>query len=64
MLQYKKMGFSFEFISESEYINEKGRIIKPVDEKTLIEYKIKVKDNNTGNELEKEFNGYLYAKEA
>ena len=64
ILQYKKMGFSFEFISESEYINEKGRIIKPVDEKTLIEYKIKVKDNNTGNELEKEFNGYLYAKEA
>ena len=64
MLQYKKMGFSFEFISESEYINEKGRIIKPVDEKTLIEYKIKVKDNNTGNELQKEFNGYLYAKEA
>ena len=64
MLQYKKMGFSFEFISESEYINEKGRIIKPVDEKTLIEYKIKVKDNNTGNELEKEFNGYIYPKEA
>ena len=60
MLQYKKMGFSFEFISESEYINEKGRVIKPVDKKTTIKYKIKVKDNNTGNELEKEFIGYIY----
>ena len=60
MLQYKKMGFSFEFVSESEYINEKGRVIKPVDKKTTIKYKIKVKDNNTGNELEKEFIGYIY----
>ena len=60
MLQYKKMGFSFEFVSESEYINEKGRVIKPVDKKTTIKYIIKVKDNNTGNELEKEFIGYIY----
>ena len=64
MLQYKKMGFSFEFTSESEYINEKGRVIKPVDKKTRIKYKIKVKDNNTGNELEKEFIGYIYPDES
>ena len=59
ILQYKKMGFSFEFISESEYINEKGRVIKPVEKKTKVSYRIKVKDNN-GNELEKQFTGYIY----
>ena len=63
MLQYKKMGFTFEFTSESEYINEKGRIIKPVEEETTLKYKIKVRDNN-GSGLEERFTSYIYPQES
>ena len=63
MLQYKKMGFTFEFTSESEYINEKGRIIKPVEEETTLKYKIKVRDSN-GSGLEERFTSYIYPQES
>lgn len=63
MLQYKKMGFTFEFTSESEYINEKGRIIKPVAEETTLKYKIKVRDSN-GSGLEERFTSYIYPQES
>lgn len=63
MLQYKKMGFTFEFTSESEYINEKGRIIKPVKEETTLKYKIKVRDSN-GSGLEERFTSYIYPQES
>ena len=63
ILQYKKMGFTFEFASESEYINEKGRIIKPVEEETTLKYKIKVRDNN-GSGLEERFTSYIYPQES
>ena len=63
ILQYKKMGFTFEFTSESEYINEKGRIIKPVEEETTLKYKIKVRDNN-GSGLEERFTSYIYPQES
>lgn len=63
MLQYKKMGFTFEFTSESEYINEKGRIIKPVEEETTLKYKIKVRDSN-GSSLEERFTSYIYPQES
>ena len=59
ILQYKKMGFSFEFKSNSEYINEKGRIIKPVEKETMITYRIKVTDSH-GSGLEEKFTSYLY----
>lgn len=63
MLQYKKMGFTIEFTSESEYINEKGRIIKPVEEETTLKYKIKVRDSN-GSGLEERFTSYIYPQES
>ena len=63
ILQYKKMGFTFEFTSESEYINEKGRIIKPVEEETTLKYKIKVRDSN-GSGLEERFTSYIYPQES
>ena len=63
ILQYKKMGFTFEFTSESEYINEKGRIIKPVKEETTLKYKIKVRDSN-GSGLEERFTSYIYPQES
>lgn len=63
MLQYKKMGFTFEFTSESEYINEKGRVIKPVEEETTLKYKIKVRDSN-GSGLEERFTSYIYPQES
>ena len=63
MLQYKKMGFTLEFKSESEYINEKGRIIKPVKEETTLKYKIKVRDSN-GSGLEERFTSYIYPQES
>ena len=63
ILQYKKMGFTFEFTSESEYINEKGRVIKPVEEETTLKYKIKVRDSN-GSGLEERFTSYIYPQES
>ena len=59
MLLYKNMGFKFEFISQSEYINNKGRIIKPVEKETIITYNIKVTDAQ-GNALGQKFTSYLY----
>ena len=59
MLLYKNMGFKFEFNSQSEYINNKGRIIKPVDKETIVTYKIKVTDSR-GSALEEKFTSYLY----
>ena len=54
MLKYQKMGYIFEFKSESEYLNEKGRVIKSVKEKTMVQYNITVKDKE-GNQLDKNF---------
>ena len=59
MLLYKNMGFKFEFTSQSEYINNKGRIIKPVEKETIITYNIKVTDAQ-GNALGQKFTSYLY----
>ena len=59
MLLYKNMGFKFEFTSQSEYINNKGRIIKPVEKETIITYNIKVSDAQ-GNALGQKFTSYLY----
>ena len=59
MLQYKNMGFSFEFKSQSDYINDKGRIIKPVEKETMISYRIKVTDSH-GSALDEKFTSYLY----
>ena len=63
MLQYKKQGYSFEFKSNSELVNEKGRVIKAVDEETMVEYTITVKDKD-GNTLEEKFHSYIYPKES
>ena len=62
MLQYKKMGFSFEFKSECEFVNEKGRVIKPVEEKTNVKYNIIIKDIN-GNIYEQNFSSLIYPVE-
>ena len=59
ILLYKKMGFSFEFIPESELLNEKGRIINDVSKETTIKYSIIVKDKDN-NELKEDFISYLY----
>ena len=59
MLKYQKMGYIFEFKSESEYLNEKGRVIKSVKEKTMVQYNIIVKDKE-GNQLDKNFISYIY----
>ena len=59
MLQYQKMGYSFEFISESDYLNEKGRVIKPIKEETIVKYTIIVKDKE-GNSLDKSFTSNIY----
>ncbi len=63
MLQYQKMGYSFEFKSNSELVNEKGRVIKAVDEETVVEYTIIVKDKE-GNTLEEKFSSFIYPKES
>ena len=59
MLQYQKMGYSFEFISESDYLNEKGRVIKTIKEETIVKYTIIVKDKE-GNSLDKSFTSNIY----
>ena len=59
MLKYQKMGYIFEFKSESEYLNEKGRVIKSVKDKTMVQYNITVKDKE-GNQLDKNFISYIY----
>ena len=62
MIQYQKMGYTFEFKSENELVNDKGRIIKPVAEETALKYTITVKDKD-GNSLEKRFTSILYPLE-
>ena len=62
MLQYQKMGFSFEFKSESELVNEKGRVINPVAEETPVKYVITVKDKD-GNSLVENFTSTIYPLE-
>ena len=62
MIQYQKMGYTFEFKSENELVNDKGRIIKPVAEETALKYTITVKDKD-GNSLEKSFTSILYPLE-
>ena len=62
MLLYKKMEYSFEFKSESEYLNDKGRVIKNVPKETTLEYTIVVKDKD-GNKIENNFYSYIYPYE-
>ena len=62
ILQYKNIGYSFEFKSESEFVNEKGRIIKAVENETIVKYIIIIKDKN-GNSLDKSFESCVYPPE-
>ena len=62
MIQYLNKGYTVEFKSENELVNDKGRIIRPVAEETTLEYTITVKDKE-GNSLEKSFSSILYPLE-
>ena len=59
MLLYKKMGYSFEFKTDSDCLDEKGRVIKNVAKETTVNYSIIVKDKD-GNKIEQSFYSYLY----
>jgi N-acetylmuramoyl-L-alanine amidase CwlA len=59
ILQYKKMGYSFEFKSESEFVNDKGRVIKAVEKETIIKYIISIKDKK-GNCLDIKLESCIY----
>ena len=62
ILQYKNIGYSFEFKSESEFVNDKGRVIKAVENETIVKYIIIIKDKN-GNSLDKSFESCVYPPE-
>ena len=62
ILQYKKIGYSFEFKSESEFVNDKGRVIKPVEKETIVKYIISIKDKN-GNFLNINLESCIYPSE-
>ena len=62
ILQYKNIGYSFEFKSESEFVNDKGRVIKAVENDTIVKYIIIIKDKN-GNSLGKSFESCVYPPE-
>ena len=62
MLQFKNMGYSFEFKSESEFVNDKGRVIKPVEKETNVKFIITIKNKN-GNCLDKNFFSCVYPLE-
>ena len=59
ILKCKNMGFSFTFKSKSEFIDDKGRVIKPVEEETKVQYMINVCDKN-GNSFVKTFTSTIY----
>ena len=59
ILKYKNMGFSFTFKSKSEFIDDKGRVIKPVEEETKVQYMINIYDKN-GNSFVKTFTSTIY----
>ena len=59
ILKYKNMGFSFTFKSKSEFINDKGRVIKSVEEETKVQYMINIYDKK-GNSFVKTFTSIIY----
>ena len=62
MLQYKKLGFNFEFKSKNlQYLNDKGRVLaKPNDSSIKVNYIITV-NYKYGNFLKKEFSSEILA---
>ena len=62
MLNYKNLGYTFEFKSENEkYINEKGRVILKPEIPTNVSYSITVRDND-GNKFTKSFSSLLLSE--
>ena len=62
ILKYKKIGFSFELKSKSEYINEKGRVIKSPEEKINAIFSVVIKDKD-GNIYEENYSSIIYPLE-
>ena len=59
MLNYKNLGFTFEFKSEDEkYVNEKGRVILKAETPTFVHYSITVRDKD-GRSLTETFSSLL-----
>lgn len=60
MLQYKKLGYNFEFKSKNlQYLNDKGRVLaKPNDSSIKVNYIITV-NYKDGNSLKKEFSSEI-----
>ena len=56
--KYIKQGYSFEFKSDSEFLNDKGRVIKVPKQITTVNYQITIKDKD-GNSVTHNYNSKI-----